>query len=254
MPESSTPLIEKRTFRALTLVPLSPVFAWLTRLDEQIEQAPSSLRGRPVVLDLSAARLHGPGLRALCQELQQRGVRVVAVSGTEAAALEAEPGMLPPVLEEDASPVVAPQLPAPAPPAALPAAPPPAGAGSGVSGLGVPGLGVPGLGVPGLVMEENIRSGQCVRFPKGDVTILGTVASGAEIIAGGSIHIYGLLRGRALAGLHDPGARIFCNRLDAELLAIGDAFLPSDDMDPSLRGRAVRAWRDNGVIRLSRLE
>ena len=59
-------------------------------------------------------------------------------------------------------------------------------------------------------------------FPKGDVTVLGAIASGAEVVAGGSIHVYGALRGRAMAGADgNRDARIFCSRLEAELLAIG---------------------------------
>jgi len=66
-----------------------------------------------------------------------------------------------------------------------------------------------------------VRSGQSVIFPEGDVTVLGSVGSGAEIVAGGSIHIYGTLRGRAMAGVNgNPAARIYCQKIEAELLAI----------------------------------
>jgi septum site-determining protein MinC len=71
------------------------------------------------------------------------------------------------------------------------------------------------------VFEHPIRSGQSIIFPHGDVTILGSVASGAEVVAGGSIHVYGALRGRALAGsTGDMRARIFCSRNEAELMSI----------------------------------
>ena len=70
-----------------------------------------------------------------------------------------------------------------------------------------------------------MRSGQSVVFMEGDITVLGSVGSGAEIIAGGSIHVYGALRGRALAGATgDARARIFCHSVEAELLAI-DSYL-----------------------------
>ena len=73
-----------------------------------------------------------------------------------------------------------------------------------------------------LVVDRPVRSGQSVNFTDGDVTIIGSVASGSEVIAGGSIHVYGTLRGRAIAGLMGTGMspRIFCRRLEAELLAI----------------------------------
>ena len=58
-----------------------------------------------------------------------------------------------------------------------------------------------------------MRSGQTVIFPEGDVTILGSVGSGAEVVAGGSIHVYGALRGRAMAGVNGhTSARIFCQQ------------------------------------------
>ncbi len=53
-----------------------------------------------------------------------------------------------------------------------------------------------------LLLDSPVRSGQTMIFPEGDVTILGSVGSGAEIVAGGSIHIYGALRGRAMAGVN----------------------------------------------------
>ena len=76
-----------------------------------------------------------------------------------------------------------------------------------------------------------MRSGQSVIFPEGDVTVLGSVGSGAEIVAGGSIHIYGTLRGRAIAGATgNARARIFCRKLEAELLAIDGLYKTADDM------------------------
>jgi septum site-determining protein MinC len=66
---------------------------------------------------------------------------------------------------------------------------------------------------------------------------------GAEVIAGGSIHIYGALRGRAIAGsTGNPQARIFCNKLEAELVAIDGLYRTADEMDPQFRGKPVQAW------------
>jgi septum site-determining protein MinC len=93
---------------------------------------------------------------------------------------------------------------------------------------------------PCLFIDESVRSGQVIEFPDGDVTVIGSVGSGAEIIAGGSIHIYGTLRGRALAGTKgDATARIFCRRFQAELLAIDGRYRVADNAE--LRGRAVQA-------------
>jgi septum site-determining protein MinC len=69
-----------------------------------------------------------------------------------------------------------------------------------------------------------------VVFPSGDVTVIGSVASGAEVVAGGSIHIYGTLRGRAMAcSTGNARARIFCRKIEAELLAIDGLYKTADD-------------------------
>jgi len=86
-------------------------------------------------------------------------------------------------------------------------------------------------------------------FPAGDVTVLGSVASGAEIVAGGSIHVYGILRGRALAGsTGNPRARIFCNEIEAELLATDGFYRTAEDLEPSLRSRPIQAWLQDNVM------
>ena len=98
-----------------------------------------------------------------------------------------------------------------------------------------------------LMIEDPVRSGQSVIFIEGDVTVLGSVGSGAEIVAGGSIHVYGTLRGRALAGATgNARARIFCHRIEAELLAINSYYRTADDIEDSLRRRPAQAWLDEG--------
>ena len=100
-----------------------------------------------------------------------------------------------------------------------------------------------------LLLESAVRSGQSVVFPHGDVTVLGSVASGADIIAGGSIHVYGTLRGRAMAGLNgNPRARIFCNKLEAELLAIDGFYRTADEVETSLRSQPIQAWLKDDVV------
>ena len=85
-----------------------------------------------------------------------------------------------------------------------------------------------------LLIETPVRSGQSIVFTEGDVTVLGSVASGAEIVAGGSIHVYGALRGRAMAGVTaTPRARIFCRKLEAELLAIDGSTGPPTTWTPA---------------------
>ena len=91
-------------------------------------------------------------------------------------------------------------------------------------------------------------------FPEGDVTVIGSVASGAEIIAGGSIHVYGALRGRAMAGsLGNVSARIFCRKLEAELLAIDGVYKVAEDIDDKLRGQPVQLWLEDDTIKAAKL-
>src|SRR5215217_2279490 len=96
--------------------------------------------------------------------------------------------------------------------------------------------------VPCLVIDNSVRSGQVIDYPDGDVTVVGSVVSGAEIVAGGSIHVYGTLRGRALAGTAgDPTARIFCRKFRPELLAINGSYRRADDFAAELWDRTVQA-------------
>jgi septum site-determining protein MinC len=105
-----------------------------------------------------------------------------------------------------------------------------------------------------LQLENPVRSGQSVVFLDGDVTVIGSVASGAEIVAGGSIHVYGTLRGRAIAGaVGDARARIFCGKLEAELLAIDGLYKAADAMDERLRGQAVQVWLEGDVLKTAPL-
>ncbi|HEX7761793.1 MAG TPA: septum site-determining protein MinC, partial [Caulobacteraceae bacterium] len=105
---------------------------------------------------------------------------------------------------------------------------------------------------PSLVIDRPVRSGQSVIFEHGDVTVIGPIASGAEVIAGGSIHVYGALRGRAIAGLRTgEAARIFCRRLEAELVAVGGLYRTAEHWGAELHGRAVQVRRDHGVLKLS---
>ena len=86
-----------------------------------------------------------------------------------------------------------------------------------------------------------VRSGQTVIADRGDLVVVGSVSSGAELVASGNIHIYGRLRGRALAGIHgDENARIFCQNLDAELVAIAGLYRTNDNLEAEVRGRSVQ--------------
>lgn len=90
-------------------------------------------------------------------------------------------------------------------------------------------------------LARPVRSGETVIADQGDLIVIGPVSSGAELVAAGNIHIYGRLRGRAMAGAYgDESARIFCQSLDAELLAIAGYYRTSDTLDDEVRTRNVQ--------------
>lgn len=82
-----------------------------------------------------------------------------------------------------------------------------------------------------------VRSGQQVSAAEGDLIVIGSVNAGAEVLAGGSIHVYGPLRGRALAGIHgNQSAGIYCRELEAELLSVAGNYKRLEDVDSRLLG------------------
>lgn len=99
------------------------------------------------------------------------------------------------------------------------------------------------------ILTEPVRSGQSVAVNHGDLTVLASVGSGAEIAAPGSIHVYGTLRGRAFAGCGgDVNARIFCQKLEAELVAIAGVHLVSEDFPNHLRSKPAQIRLHGGRL------
>ena len=106
-----------------------------------------------------------------------------------------------------------------------------------------------------LIVTDPVRSGQRIFADRGDLIVVASVSAGAELIARGNIHVYGPLRGRALAGVNgDSAARIFCQSLEAELIAIAGLYQISDAIEPSLRRRRVQAFLDAGRLRVEPLK
>ena len=105
-----------------------------------------------------------------------------------------------------------------------------------------------------MLQTAPIRTGQQIYAEQRVLTVLGTVAAGAEVIADGSIHIYGALRGRALAGARDnPKARIFCREFHAELVAIAGHYKVMEDIPADVRGKPAQVWLENGQIHIAAL-
>jgi len=114
---------------------------------------------------------------------------------------------------------------------------------------------VPERNASPLVVETPVRSGQSIFHPDGDVIVIGSVSSGADVVAGGSVHVYGTVRGRIMAGAYgETRARIFCRRLEAELLAVGGYYMTADEIRDEVRGRAVHARLEDETIKITKLD
>ena len=252
-----------RSFPVLALEPDAPLDNWIHHLDACLARSPAFFAKKSIVVDVSGLGLDRPGVVGLVDSLTERGIRIMGLTGVEpswaaddfppiliggrGARASAEPkgdaasskGLTaderanfdeisrtlgagnaePPVDAADAEPQPEPVRPVP------------------------------------LIVNSSVRSGQSIYHPEGDVTVIGSVSSGADIVAGGSIHIYGTIRGRAIAGSQgDRSARIFCRRLEAELLAIGGVYMTNDAMASNLRSQAIHAWLDNDSMMMAKLD
>jgi septum site-determining protein MinC len=91
------------------------------------------------------------------------------------------------------------------------------------------------------LITHPVRSGAQIYARGADLVVTSTVGAGAEIIADGHIHVYGALRGRAIAGASgDAEARIFTSRLEAELISVAGRYLVSDNIAPDYLGQPVQ--------------
>ncbi|HZX76574.1 septum site-determining protein MinC [Lysobacter sp.] len=108
---------------------------------------------------------------------------------------------------------------------------------------------------PGMIQSTPVRSGQQIYAENRDLTVLTTVGAGAEVIADGSVHIYGPLRGRALAGAQGfEQARIFCREFHAELVAIAGHYKVMEEIPKELRGKAVQVWLEDQQLKIAALD
>jgi septum site-determining protein MinC len=221
-------------------------------LREKMASAEKLFLRTPVVLDLS----HLPALpdvetvRGLFQRIRESGMLPVGLSyGTsENEALSQALGV--PVFakfraayERDSDAAPAPRE-TPRPPSRTPApveraTPPPPSAAAPIGGL---------------LHDQPVRSGQQVYARGRDLILNALVGNGAEVIADGSIHVYGALRGRALAGAQgDERARIYCQEFHAELVSIAGHYRVFEDIPDDLRGKPVQVWLDGDKLLLKKL-
>ena len=216
-----------------------------TEMRERVARAPKLFERAAVIVDFGglAGTPDVATARALLDALRGAGVIPVALAygSTDNERLAVELGL--PLLAKFRAQYESQEAaPAAAQPPAAPARTEPARAV-----LAAPGE-------PGMMVSVPIRSGQQIYAEQRDLTVLATVGAGAEVIADGSIHIYGALRGRALAGARDnEKARIFCREFHAELVAIAGHYKVMEDIPADLRGKAVQVWLDNGQIHIAAL-
>jgi septum site-determining protein MinC len=219
---------------AFVLAPMPPIANWLADLDRWLRTSPEFFVGRPIILDLTAVSLDGSAIAELIAALGERGIRIMGIEGIDANGLDPS---LPPVLKGGRANGGREEFQASDKPAVTTA------------------QAAPRQEPTSLLIESPIRSGQSVIFPYGDVTVLGSVSFGAEVVAGGSIHVYGTLRGRAMAGsMGDARARIFCSRNEAELISIDGFYRTAEEMDASLRSRAAQCWLEERVLMMAALD
>jgi septum site-determining protein MinC len=252
-----------RNFLALVLKPEQPLAGWFSELDEWLARSPGFFTGKPLILDLAGLGFARSDIASLLDELHGRTIRILGIEGADPAVLD---DSLPPLLTGgrtsgsveaiEAVDAIAKRAQAAKQPKNSVDAP--KGSAEPVKAPDEPGKSAAkpeGRHVSSLLVETPVRSGQAIMNPDGDVIILGSVASGAEVIAAGSIHVYGALRGRALAGIYGAeGARIFCRRFEAELIAIGDHHKVTEEIDVSLRQKPVQAWLSDNELKVASLD
>ena len=260
-----------KSFIAIVLSPEQPFDAWFSEVDRIIARSPGFFIDRPIILDVRGSNIPIEDLEQLLDGLTERSIRVMGIDGVSGTRLKK--GMPPSFgggrLASDV------EVTDPGEAAGKTADSPSADKTSSEAASETKGaerkagdeIGHKTNGHTSdkpdtetsdptrieegasIVIPEPVRSGQSILHPDGDVTVIGSVSSGAEIIAGGSIHIYGALRGRALAGVAGKdNARIFCTKLDAELVSINGLYKVADDFDATLRNSPAQIRFENETL------
>jgi septum site-determining protein MinC len=214
---------------AYVLEPAQPVAEWFVALDAWLARSPTFFIARPVILDMAALDINLKEYRELLSGLARRHIRVMGAENVSRGLVGPH---LPPVVSGGRT-IDAPTLHDNDAAAAEEAAPEATPRLEAATPIEAPNS---------LIVDGNVRSGQTIVHPHGDVTIIGRVASGAEVVAGGSVHVYGALQGRVIAGISgSQSARIFCTEARAELLCIGGAYVTAENTNSEMEGRSLEA-------------
>jgi septum site-determining protein MinC len=208
------------------------------------ERAALCLDLSPLDRDVSAAEL-----RAILESIRRTGLLPVGLAhGTaavDALARELELPVLTQFRAQQsygaavAAVKAASQQPMPAPPPPTPA---PAPATEEI------------VAIPALMHHRPVRSGQRIYARHRDLVVTSAVGAGAEVMADGCVHVYGTLRGRAMAGVRgEVSARVFCHDFHAELVSVAGVFRVFETIPPDLAGKPVQAWLDGDDLRFGRI-
>lgn len=212
-----------RSFLAFVIEPAEPIDEWLADLDKLASQSIGFFANRPVIVDLTALKPDKTSAGSIIESIRKRGVRVIAVEGADPAWFDAA---LAPIARGMESAKIIDFI------------------EGGDSNDPAPAA--------SRLIEGPVRSGQSIFHAGGDLTVVGSVASGAEVAAAGSIHIYGALRGRAIAGaMGDGTARIFCRKFEAELIAIDGCYQTAEQSPADLINKPVQIRLDGDTFEMN---
>ncbi|MEA1065213.1 septum site-determining protein MinC [Erwinia sp. HR93] len=224
---SNTPIELKGSSFTLSVVHLHETQPAVIReaLQDKIAQAPAFLKHAPVVLNVASLNDKAGDWGQILQIITDAGLHVVGVSGCKDSILRAEIERAGLPLLTEGKDKVRPMVPqAPAEPVAS-------------------------VATKTRIIDTPVRSGQRVYAPNSDLVVTSHVSAGAELIADGNIHIYGGMRGRALAGASgDRDAQIFCTALTAELVSIAGVYWLSDRLPADFYGKAARLRLAGGAL------
>lgn len=232
---SATLNLRTHSLIAFVLQPVEPLEDWLETLDGWLARSPNFFANKPIILDMALADIALQEYRDLLGALTRRHIRVMGVEGASRSLVGPH---LPPNITGGV-PVASSETPAAE---TSPAETSPENKTPTV---------IQHASNRTLIIDSPVRSGQTVTNLEGDITIVGRVASGAEVIAGGSVHVYGAIQGRVFAGVSGAAdARIFCTEARAELLCVGGAYVTAENMDPRTEGKSVEVQLAEGQLKI----
>ena len=214
--------------------------AFFRNLDAQLQHGSTFLLGKPLILDLAdvSAANRGVDLIRVVRQLRTRKLVPIGVQNGNPTLSAAAQGAGLALLDAGNDTAALPASAAPAVESAIAAETAP-----------------PAPTAESVVWTQPVRSGQQVVSEHGDIIVTTSVGSGAELIASGHIHVYGALRGRALAGVNgNSRARVFCQSLEAELIAIAGLYRVSDDFDKAVWRRPVQVFLRQDSLCIEKVE